>query len=281
MKNSVYFVLSMLLAFALNTCSNNVLENSDFSDREFLKEWDLTSYLNVCTPVTDALQYPEPWNVDVERTFVIPDETIRSMSTCGLLVTLLEDPSIHAKKPWCTYCSSWYNSGVTIFNNELQTNKVAVELFERNDCFPVLASEYLTNLTLVLEEIAPGIYKCPEKGICNMAYFEMLLASDMNISALSEKEEIQLMAMALERTKHAKDIITTCHILIAIMKSYQYAPFVKDIEPRLTETTNGYTMSTPYDSIQYIGLGAPHINLILEYAKQFLNEQKNKHYEIN
>ena len=86
--------------------------------------------------------------------------------------------------------------------------------------------------------------------------------------------------------------IEPCLIMIAIMKSCKYAPFMKDIEPRLIETICGYAMTEPCVEprfIEYMGytvydhtscgfisnfLSIHDRDIIIKYAKQFLNEQK-------
>lgn len=265
------------MLFSLTACSKNYSEDSF---EEFLKEFELLDIYNggICTSVTDAVKYPNPWTIDIERVFVISDETIRSMSTCGLFVTLIEDPSDQTWKPWCSYCSTDI-PGVTIFNNRLKANKVAIELFERDDYYPVLASKYLTVLKFKEVHQDGSIINMP----LNISYLEMLLASDMCISTLREKEQIQLLAMALERTKYT-DVLKhiTYHIMIAIMDLYNYAPFVEDIKPRLFETTFGYSLLNLQDDEPYnFTLSMPQADIIKEYATQFLNEQKLLHYEIN
>ena len=76
MKKSINFALSIVLVLAIHACSTKMDDSFD----DFLAKWEIT-YQNVCPSVTDAVNKPEPWNVDVARTFVIPSETIRSMST--------------------------------------------------------------------------------------------------------------------------------------------------------------------------------------------------------
>ena len=274
MKKLLYFILSIILAFALYTCSTKKDELECFDPEyidfdESLAEWGI-SFQNVCRCVTDAVKYPEPWNADVERNFVISDKTIRSMSTCGLWVSLQEERKIGAPKPWTMTVSIGPSNSVTYFNNYLRSNKMAVEFFNRHDFYAVLISKYISVIKVEGTYIDTTMI-----GKVYIPHLEMLLASDMSMSVLSDKEKIQLMAMALERTKYVvwTDNLTTCHIMIAIMKSYKYTPFMEDIEPWLVESNFGYTLSMPGE-IPYNGFLSHHRDIIIEYANQFLNEQK-------
>jgi len=247
MKKSVYFILIILLI--LSGCFN--------SFEAFLEEWDeLRTYQSVCPSVTDAFKFPENWTKeDLDNFANLPEETIYSMSTCGLLKTLLEHPTNRLLGPWCAYCSNSGLPGVAMFNNDLMANKVAVELFERNDCFSILASNYLT------------IIKEKKEHSGQIAYCEMLLASDMCMAALKEREKIQLMAMALEKVKYKSESIhvnETFHIIVAIMRSCNYTPFLNEFGTEWREGLQGY-------SICFVSE-----NEILIYAKQFLNEKNKK-----
>ena len=286
MKRSINLLACIILALVLNVCSDKMGDDEyfGFGFDELLKEWGFT-YQNICPSVTDAIEYPEFWiEPNVDNLPSPSDETVHSMSTCGLLVTLLEYPLGVFMVP----SSDLFQPRVSMFNNELQSNKVAVEFFNRGDFYPVLVSKYLSVIK------ARGYYEgAVLKNPINVHDIQWYLASDMCISALSEKEEIQLMAMALERTKYAFDNenIEPCLIMISIMKSYKYDPFMKDIEPRLIETMAGYTMCEPGFEprfVEWMGythvvpdgtintniLTSDHINIIIKYAKQFLNEQK-------
>jgi len=268
MKNSIIFILSIILPLALNSCSADSDNSQDFDFNELLVKWELT-YQNVCTTVEDAVKLPEPWNVDVARTFVISDETIRSMSTCGLLDTYLTFPSYPDPNG-----GNFYNPAITEFNSNLRENRVALALFERSDCFPVLASKYLT----CIKEIKP-IEKNPfDKIWGDIDNLEWLLASDMCMTVSNVKEKNQLMAMALvfEEKSKANDQfwLNSYNIMISIMLWCNYKPFVKEVGPRIREGACGYYLIDSEDD-QWPSniLSASHIELILKHAKKFLNKQ--------
>jgi hypothetical protein len=235
-------------------CFNDSLNESNTFD-VFLEKWDgLIPYQNVCTSATDAFKFPENWTrEDLDNFENLAAENFYSMSTCGLLETLLDHPTNRMLGPWCTTCSNSNLPGVTLFNNKLREDKIVTELFERNDRFSVLASKYLT------------IIKDKKEHSGQIAYFEMLLASDMCMTSLNESEKTMFMAMALEKVKDKSENIhidETYHIIVAIMKSSNYEPFLNEFGTEWTESLIGYT-------ICYVSQ-----NEILKYAKQFLNEQK-------
>jgi len=245
----------------IKACSNNMDEVGDFNF-----DGSLTPQ-NVCPDVTDAVKFPVPWTVDVERTFVISDNTIRSMSTCGLLVTLMEYPSPPSAS------SNLYNPSVTEFNSSLRKNKIAIEFFKRRDCFPVLASKYLT---LINEN------ECrPMEGgfrVGKIDYIEKLLASDLCMSVLNKNKKNQLMAMALafeEKNRVCYNEIflaQTYTIMISIMLWDNYTPFIENVGPRIREGAVGYYLVESNGDILCNCLLFSHVELIVKYAKEFLNE---------
>ena len=247
MKNTIYILFIMQLI--LSACSQDSQNESD-SFETFLDKWNLRSNLNEekCTSVSDSVKYPDPFTKEIAETFAIPDEIIHNMSTCGLLETLLDCPPRRMLGPWCTTCSNSNLPGITMFNEELLNIKEAVEFFKRYDCFSVLSYKYLT----IIKE------KKEQSG--QIAYFEMVLASDICMSVLNESEKIQLIAMALEKVKNKNSIIhivETCHIMIAVMKACDYSPFMNEVSANIVEGTFGYNIGD-YD--------------IQKYAKDFLNE---------
>lgn len=240
MKNAVVFLIMMQMIFT--ACSR---EPQDMSFETFLIDWDLQHiYQKTCTAVTDAVVYPVPWTKEIAGTFTISDETIFAMSTCGLLETWCNHP-VRVLGPWCSSCSNKNLPGVSDFNNSLRADRVAVELFKRDDCIAVLMNKYLT----VIQE--------NKETNGRQISFEMLLASDLCMSVLNEKEKIQLMAMALENTKRTTE---TRHIMAAIMRTCAYTPFLDEVGTSWEESTFGYEICFT--------------EIVEKYAKQYLDEQK-------
>lgn len=256
MKKTVYYLFIGL--WMLTAC--------DASFDDFLDEWDLSKdYQNRCPKISDAVEYPESWRpISPVETFEFPDETIRSMSTCGLLETWLNQPYRNALGPWCVHCSYLYYTGFYSFNVGLSMDKTSVELFERNDCAVVLINKYLSFI------------KAKEKPSGRLQSFELLLASDKSMSVLSKKEKSQVMAIALKKIGYEKKQVNeTCHIIVAIMLTCDYTPFCEDIGSKLEDTTYGYTFNNTDSQVFGTGFSSDyHADIIVKYAKQFLNEQK-------
>ena len=318
MKELVYFIFILLL---FSACSKNSLNKSDqqnslnesdslnlqivyenfdfdtepFEDEKFLEAWELRSLYNegmkLCTSVTDVIVRPSPWNVDVARAFFIPYDTIRSMSTCGLLVTMLknlifnlDDMSKTGAIPWDYYSNCLYCPGVTMFNHELPRHRMSVEFFWRSNFFPILTFRYL----LFIKEREKE--KLPENQLLlllsgevistssALPYLEMLFASDMCMSLTNEMEKNQIMAMALAYEEKAKNnnywINETYNIMIAIMLWCNYNPFIEEVVPRLREFTYGYYLTDLDGNYETTTIYGSNADLILKHAKNFLNEQK-------
>jgi hypothetical protein len=185
------------------------------------------------------------------------------ISTAGLLENEVLGKANTMEDLWCLTCSNHYIPGVTRFNEKLREREAVTELFKRSDCFSALEAKYQSIIQEKKKEYSMLI-----------AYFEMLLASDLCMSALHKSEKVRLLELALEKvayeTEHARE---ACHIMIAVMQSCNYAPFMEEVQPRLRETINGYTLSAPDDTILILGLVTQGYDLIISYAKQFLNEQ--------
>jgi hypothetical protein len=205
----------------------------------------------ICRSVPDAVQYPSPWTKETEDTFVIPDATIQSMSTCGLLDSWLNHP-LRLLGPWCTECSSLEIQGVTRFNDMLANDKIAVELLGRSDYMPVLAAKYMS--VIAQKEEKTGRIQC----------FEMFLANDACISAMDGDERRRFLVMALKMIEKEKEHANeTRHIMVGIMKAYNYTPF-------LEETTSEKYHNGFDEWLE--GYNICRFDVVEKYARQFLNE---------
>ena len=255
-----------MLLFALNACSNKL---DDFD--EFFKGFGVPVYTNVCPSFNDAIKYPENLVFGPAPTTFISDETIiRSMSTCDLLLNVDKGHPLNSNIGFSINNS--LDPYITTYNAKLCENKVALELFERDDCFPVLASMYQTVIKKHIRS-KKGINSVHKEGI------EMLLQSDMCMSVLDKEEKNQIMAMALAFEKKEKydDLYMgrTYNLMVSIMLSCNYPPFVEEVVPRLGETAGGYFLTAPNGNTLRTGIiHYDDIELILKHAKQFLNEKK-------
>ena len=274
MKKARYLVL--IIQLLLVGCSKGSQEEpvpeESLSFGEFVERWELSSYLDICTFGADGWFLPSNWSKETLDEFDnLPVEIFHNLSTCGLLETLLQHPTNRMLGPWQQIVyglSSSSTPTVPFFNKILMWNKVAVELFGREDCFSVLVSRYLTILKTKKEDETLG----------RTAYIEFLLASDMCMKATSEKEKILILAMAVQGYKNpwesenwADEAI--CNTMISIMKACKYTPFMTEFFPKLRDGAIGYVLYTP-DTYYKDGDYAKAFNdVILKYAKQFLKEQ--------
>jgi len=261
--------LLALLMVLLVMCSKRT-EEEPFDEEldAFLKEWDLAFYYqNTCRKVNDAVKVSVTFGEPFKITEVdISDKAIAKMSTCGLLETMLISRLVSVLGPWMGG-SQLYVPGITIFNSTLQSHPVALEFFSRSDCFPVMASRFLI-----------FIKEGPTYPPTQLPNFAMIAASDISMELLSRNEKVQLMAIAVKTLEKWISVLWVSgrnelgQLMIAIMQSCHYAPFMEDVGARLFETTYGYSFYLQ-DGIYYEGLESPpHLDIILEYAMQFLNE---------
>ena len=257
----------MITQLILTSCAIKTLDDSDSDDifDPFLEEWDeLRSCKEYCKSVTDAYKFPNNLTrEDLDKYDLLPTEYFQKISSCGLLETLLQHPINRIFGAFDFTCSDMWAPGVSIFNSKLRENKAAVELFGRKDFFPVIVSRYLT-----FGKEKKDWY---EDNYMSLSYFGWFLASDLCMDAIKEKEKVMLMALVLNSKI---SFCGTLNIVISIMNSCNYAPFVRDIMPKLHESMFGYTMCSPYDDIIRVGLTKSEQDLIMKYAKQFLNDNK-------
>ena len=261
MRKIIYLTLITHLLFtACSKKPQNEPERFEFDHFEsfdaFVDYWKLRPYLNACPTVTDAFTFPD---ATLLSPVTIPDEMARSMSAYGLLETLFSHPRA-IFGPWFFATGSSLNGRFARFNDSLRVSNVAVELFKRADCFSALASAYLNAI------------KEPEKNSLHN-YLEILIASDMSMLALNEREKILAVAMAFERNK-LEDILDiagiddTWEILVNIMQSLNYQPFMREFKEGWEDFAWGYVIF-------------PHEKKVISYIKQFLNEYKNKIHETH
>ena len=198
--------------------------------------------------------------------FYLSDEIVIKMSTSELVNAILERPlGKYHLMPWCFICSNLNFPGVAEFNKELKESNIANELFKRNDCFSVLTSKY-QNYTEETEEFNSFEFE----------FLAMLLASDMCMAVINENEKNQLMEIALENKEYKDEPVNgSLQIMVAVMQSCGYTPFVEEIVPVLVETVFGYTFNNPDNDLIYTGLGGEyHSEIIVKYATTFLIDNK-------
>ena len=236
MKKSVLYLLAILFVFS--SCSED-----EFNDTEIFFE------------------YFEEWGITV------PYQDVSNSKTYSLLKNLIDYLDENQTKTITFPSSSLNHPSVTHFNNFLRNSEEAANFFKRRDCVFVLISTYLINLKTECGYVDNYNFK--------FAFLELVLSSDMCMSKMNVAEKVQLMALALERIKYEKCGLNPFNIVISIMLSSNYIPFlnaVNDINPILLECLRTGTHSVMIDDsgtvTQYTD------DLIKKYAKQFINDNK-------
>ena len=240
-KKLVLYVLSILLV--LSSCSSDELNGSG-SFKEYFGEW-----------VAQDVSKSESFN---------------------LLAALIDEMDENLLLPQPIYSSYIPPLYPTELNNYLQDNKEAVALFEREDCVYVLISTYQATTTKTE-------YHLDNNSKKKFLLFEMVLSSDMFISKMNASEKSQLMVLALASPNNvgglpgyggSGNVGNPFTIMISIMLSSNYPPFVEDIKPMLVELGSGYGLQSTENAITVPGIDSQATDLIRGYAQQFLNDNK-------
>jgi len=255
MKKSVLYVLAVLLV--LISCSKK--DNSEIF-KEYFEEWGVTvPYQNVSKTKTYKLLQTLIDNIDKNQ------------------VSLINFPASFSNYP-----------SVTKFNEYLMNSKEAAALFEREDCISVLISAYINSIKKQV-----GI-----KQDWRLCILEKVLTSDMFMSKTNVTEKVQLMVLALKSVHLVSyyDVEYTfkcTDIMISAMLSSNYIPFINDVKPLLCEAQMGvsyFLVTTPDCVPTYYPDYVPNYleaipdcvtmapdqahDLIIKYAKQFINDNK-------
>lgn len=237
MKKSVLYVFVIL--FTLCSCSRkDEVNNSEFLE-EYFEEWGIT------IPYQD---------VSKSKTYHLLEGLTRDINKNE--VNLITLPSNNTNYPY------WKK-----FNEYLWNHNEATTLFERKDCAHILISTYLSSL------------KNTEKYLTDdnpwnddFRYLVLILSSEMSMSTMNVTEKVHLMVLALESEKSVMSFSSPFEIMISIMLSNNYTPFVENVKPIGPEDGwfHGYGVI----------LGNAHKtfddqnDLIITYATQFINDNK-------
>jgi len=259
MKKSVLYVLILFLA--LNSCSMDDLSDDltdDFNDsdiiKEYFKDWDIT------IPYQD---------VSETKTFQLLDALIEHIDKNQIFILFF--PS-----------SDLFYPSVTKFNEHIWNNKEAAALFEREDCAFVLISTYQKYLKMKRFNVVDDGCVLENKWL---NFFDYVLTSEMCMSKFNINEKVQLMVLALEKSKYgflnvSQDghyvTITNFRdysIMFSIMLSSNYDPFVSKVKPMLFEFSSGASYGLLTSDGTYL-TGKKYNDFITGYAKQFINKYK-------
>ena len=204
-----------------------------------------SDYINnptFCTPVSEGLVLPNPYYPVINSNFENFDETIAvlgSMPSCGLLNCFIDIPFSIIYGPPNPYpsdltsivvpCCFWeslkgpYKSeDGTMFYIFPGEYIIISELFTRSDCIRIIAEKYAR---MILDK---------NTGV-EMQRLEMLIASDIFLEKLNNKELKNFMAMALKMNKIRSDGYITDrsipkYIMTNMMLVSKYEPFKKVFE---------------------------------------------------
>jgi len=234
-----------------SSCSTNELNDPE-SIKEFFEEWDIT----------------------------IPYRDVSKSKTYKLLEALIDH--IDKNQVYIIYypSSDIFYPSVAKFNEHIWNNKEAAALFEGDDCASVLISTYQKYLKT-------NRYKAVGDGwsLENhwLNFFEYVLTSEMCMSKMNLDEKVQLMVLALEKSKYVSfkvlndgrnlicPNINDYNIMISIMLSINYAPFVSNVKP-IEASMGALFLSLLSDDTVLIGEQCN--DLITGYAKQFITDNK-------
>ena len=259
MKKSVLYVLAVFFVFSF--CS----PKNDFDDCEICNVIDIFNFSDI---FEENEEYFEEWDI------TIPYQNVSDLITYKCLECLIGN--MRGNIFYSDALSNQSAYSLTDFNNYLRKNKEATAFFKRKDCVSVLISTYLIYLKTEEYLKAGSGDQCRTLGIKSCFHFlEFVLSSNMFMSKMNVKEKVQLMVLALESAKHVNSTSSyvSYTVMISIMLSSNYTPFVKDVKPMLMETVSCYYYVGDY-GIPGVGIwGAT--DLITKYAKQFINDNKN------
>jgi len=267
MKKSVLFVLAIVLA--LCTCT----PNGGSDDPNIPEE---TSELPIEEP--EDPEDPEIFDDYFEEYFGNWDyQAVFETETYHLLEAVID----YIDENW-TRLFNWNDKSITRFNKYFRNSEEAVILFEREDCVYVLISTYLHSIKTERYLLKDDDLWVGSKWF---TFLETILFCDMLMDEMNLTEKIQLMVLALERSKYELTRPMTFNIMISIMLSSNYSPFINDIKPLLHETVTGlaYYLVTSPDCVPPSIAPPPHCrvmdnnkehNLIKRYANHFINDNK-------
>ena len=245
MKKPVLYVFAILLA--ISSCSQ---KNEEIFG-EYFEEWNIT------IPYKDVSQSETYHLLEAVIDYVDKNQAI-----------LIAFPS-----------SNMNHQSVTHFNEYFNNSEEAIALFKRKDCGFVLISTYLDFLMSKKYQTIDSEWW----GNKFFTFLELVLSSEMCMSAINVAEKVHLMVLSFESLKYEPYRLRHFNIMISIMLSSNYPPFVKDLKPLLRETTMGayYHLVTSPDCLKpgLFTSGCPMdldqtAVLLTGYARQFIKNNK-------
>jgi len=272
MKKSVLYLLAIL--FALSSCSKKEADVEEVENEFEFFEY----YSKIFETYFEDYDYFEEYFGDWDTTIFY--QVVSESETYKLLEALIDHIDVNRGYIIADGINAVYHT-VTHFNEYLWNNKEAMELFEKEDCVYVLTSTYLNSLKTVTPIINGNLL---DSMLLNnvfleeiwlyrkwLDYLHYVLTSEIFMSKMNITEKIQLMVLVLERAKYTLfKRSTEYNIMISIMLSSNYTPFVNDIKPVLYEGISGAVYIFEPDLLKWDQA----YSVIAGYAIQFINDNK-------
>ena len=285
MKKSVFILFTLLFVFA--ACSDDKKNEPDPVEQNEPNPVDELDCIKLDEPVSDYEQdfvifeeYFGDWDTTVFY------QEIYNSETYNLLENLID--YIDKNQIRLIYYSNFNYPSVTKFNEYVCDSEEAAAFFNRDDCVSVLISTFLYRLKMGRYKMADYNYLYWNNAWSS--FFEYILKSEISMSKMNVTEKVQLMVLALEKYRygficvHNDSLLDGLvdgfyrinqkaaaeNIMISIMLSNDYTPFVKDVKPILVESTQGAMYSVPST---YMAQTRDYF-LFPRYARQFINDNK-------
>ena len=217
-----------------------------------------------------------------EYGITIPYKKASDSETDHLLKALIDNLDENQIYLFYFFSSDTNYPSVTKFNEYMRNNKETVAFFEKDDCVPVLISACLNSLKTNRYKAVDGGWTLENQWFYFLYY---ILTNEICMSKMNITEKVQLMVLSLEKLKYGFSKVSDNDsnwtstnyidytIMISIMLSSNYTPFVNNVKPLLRESMTGATYCLwSYDGTPIVG--DHFIDLITKYAKQFINDNK-------
>ena len=266
MKKSVIYAIALLLV--LSSCTPKVVPNDPIIHEEPSFSFPPIEDYDILATIF------ENWGI------TIPYEDVTQLETYHLFESVIEYMDKNQVRLLAYPSSAWQHQSVTWFNERFRESKEADAFFQKEDCGYVLISTYLDYLMTKRYLIIDDEFWA-NKFFCFLSY---VLHSEMCMDKLNITEKVQLMALALEKSKHNSYQPRTFMIMISIMLSSNYPPFVEEVKPQLTQAASGVCYcflswnngktNCPGWGNDTEGVDTESNVFIRGYAMQFINDNK-------
>jgi len=264
MKKSVIYVLSIFLT--LCSCSPKSVPDDPKPDPPEEENEEIDIFKDCCEVCFDEFveKHFDEYFEDLDYQYAYETETYHLLEAVIDYIGRNHGPLIGHPS------SSFDYPSITKFNERFRDSEETAALFEREDCGFVLISiylDYLITKRYLTIDSEWGISKWYRNRF--FTYLEVILFSEMCMEKLNTKEKVQLMALVLERMKCRISNTYCFNIVISIMLSSDYPPFINDLKPMLHENNGAaFYIYLPWENAEQAR------DLTIIYAIQFINDNK-------